>query len=307
MTESNGPSAFFDTAPELRTLIDEELARRTRFGADCPAPLAEAVRYALLGSGKRLRPLLTLWAAELCGARRSDALPAACAVEMIHCYSLIHDDLPAMDNDDLRRGRPTVHKQFDEATAILAGDGLLAFAFETICDTVPNETAARCVRLLAQAAGCCGMVGGQTDDVLFAAASEETREKIASAEWLEAIHRRKTAAMILVALELGATVAGADARQIDALKRYGQAFGLAFQITDDLLDMFGDEATVGKRVGKDAEAGKLTFPAYWGVEESRRRAAEEIQMAREALGVFPDSAAKRQLTALADYVLSRNR
>lgn len=298
-------TAFDVFAREWRDRIDGELTRWTVFGPDCPERLAEAVRYSLLSPGKRLRPTLVLLAAEICGGAAFDALNAACAVEMVHCYSLIHDDLPAMDDDDLRRGRPTCHKQFDEATAILAGDALLTLAFEAAAQTQPKETAADCVTLLAKAAGAVGMVGGQTDDVLFAAAKESVRAATRSPELLTAIHRRKTGAMIGVSLALGARIASADAVKTAALSRYGESFGLAFQITDDLLDATGDEKIVGKRVHKDDAAGKLTFPSFLGLEASRQKALEQIAEAVESLGIFPDSEAKRTLAALVESLADR--
>lgn len=285
--------------------INAELARRTAFDETVPPRLTDAVRHGLLAPGKRLRPVLTLLAAELCGADYVRAIPAACAVEMVHAYSLIHDDLPAMDNDVLRRGEPTVWKKFDEATAILAGDALLTLAFETVGQVEPESAAARCSIELAKAAGVAGMVGGQADDVFFAARTVLTPPDEMDKR-LEAIHRRKTGAMILVALRLGALVAGANAERESALVRYGESLGLAFQITDDLLDLTGDEKAMGKRLHKDAEAGKLTFPAVFGLDESRQRAAVEIETARGALDIFDESPAKTTLAGLAESLLERN-
>lgn len=291
----------------LRDLIDAELRRRCAFGADCPARLNEAVAYSLLAPGKRLRPILVLLAANLCGADESQALKAACAIEMVHCYSLIHDDLPAMDDDDLRRGRPTCHKRFDEATAMLAGDALLTLAFETAAEVAPPQTAVDCVALLAKASGPCGMVAGQADDLFFAALDDQTRQKTGSFALLEAIHRRKCGALIGAALGLGARIADADAQQTAALERYGEAFGLAFQITDDLLDVLGDAKTVGKRVHKDDAAGKLTFPSFLGLQASRQKALEQIARAVDALNIFPDSQSKRTLQSLAESLAGRTR
>jgi geranylgeranyl diphosphate synthase type II len=243
--------------------------------------------------------MLVLMAAEACGEAHTAALPAACAVEMVHTHSLVHDDLPAMDDDDLRRGRPTSHKKFDEATAILVGDALLAMAFEVLAgQDAPPEVTAACCAALAEAAGACGMVGGQVDDL-------SPPEPDAGVEILESIHRRKTGAMILVSLRLGALVAGADRRHRNALEQYGRPLGLAFQITDDLLDVRGEEAAVGKRVGKDSGRGKLTFPGLLGVDASTARAEALITEAREALA--PLGARAHKLDALARYVLERNR
>jgi geranylgeranyl diphosphate synthase type II len=255
------------------------------------------MRYSLLGPGKRLRPLLVLLAAEACGGTAAAAMPAACAVEMIHCYSLIHDDLPAMDDDDLRRGRPTCHKVFGEAMAILAGDALLAAAFEMLANRVrPAAVAAACCAALAEAAGSCQLVGGQADDI-----SGDCR---ATLDALESMHRRKTGAMIAVSLVLGALTAGADRRQVKALAEYGRRLGLAFQIIDDLLDVRGDESAVGKRVQKDARDGKLTFPGLIGVEASLRRAEQLVAEGCAALAPLGRQA--DSLEALARYVLERN-
>jgi geranylgeranyl diphosphate synthase type II len=226
------------------------------------------------------------------------ALPAACAVEMIHTYSLIHDDLPAMDDDDMRRGRPSCHAKFGEATAILAGDALLAQAFEVLAtNTQPPEVAAQCCAELAKAAGPTNLVGGQEDDL-------KSEFSSAGTEQLERIHRRKTGAMIEVSLRLGGLVGGASPRQLSGLKTYGENLGLAFQIVDDLLDLEGSEAALGKRTAKDAQHGKLTFPALLGVQESRRRAEQLIADAITALQPFETQSAA-PLTSLARYILDR--
>jgi geranylgeranyl diphosphate synthase type II len=284
-------------ADQARIEIDAALHRYTEFDADCPDQLREAIRYSLLAPGKRLRPLLVLMAAETCGSDREAAVPAACAVEMIHTYSLIHDDLPAMDDDDLRRGQPTCHRKYSEATAILAGDALLTQAFGILGRDVEPDLAGRCCAELAHAAGASGMVGGQVDDL-------EAESEEGDLEKLKAIHRRKTAALFRVSLRLGAIVGGADAEQIEALDTYGKKLGLAFQITDDLLDIRGDEAAMGKRVGKDSGRGKLTFPTLLGVEESSERAVQLVDEACAALSMFGSSAS--QLEALARYVGERN-
>src|SRR5208337_4439635 len=232
----------------------------------CPDRLREAIRYTLLAPGKRLRPMLVLMAAETCGGSLSAAMPAACAVEMIHNYSLIHDDLPAMDDDDLRRGRPTCHKVFGEALAILAGDSLLSLAFQVLAEGVrPQSVATDCCATLAEAAGPCQLVGGQADDI--AAERGGSEQAIRCREHLEAIHARKTGAMIRVSLRLGGLIAGAKPDLLGALDEYGRRLGLAFQITDDLLDVRSTAESMGKRVGKDAEKGKITFPGLLGVDE----------------------------------------
>ena len=292
-------SALTQDTAGLRRQIDAALSGYSEFPKDCPGKLREAIRYSLLAPGKRLRPLLVLWAAEGCGGSPAAAMPAACAVEMVHAYSLVHDDLPAMDNDDLRRGLPTCHKRFGEAIAILAGDGLLALAFQTIAEGIrPPETAAACCRALAEAAGPCRLVGGQADDI-------DGQSRGSSLEALQSNHRRKTGALIEASLRLGALVAGADARQTGALVEYGRRIGLAFQISDDLLDVRGDEAAAGKRLGKDLGQGRLTFPGLLGIDESMRRAEELIDAACRALE--PLGARAGNLEGLARYVLERNR
>ncbi|MEX2114018.1 MAG: polyprenyl synthetase family protein [Pirellulales bacterium] len=282
----------------MRARIDRALSAASEFGPGCPAELSAAIRYSLLAPGKRLRPMLVLAAAEACQGDREAAMPAACAVEMVHAYSLVHDDLPAMDDDDLRRGRPTCHKKFNEAVAILTGDALLTLAFEVLArDIQPPHVAAACCATLAQAAGATALVGGQADDL----AGQFSNGGLAA---LEAIHRRKTGAMLLASLRLGALVAGAGGEQLAALEAYGQRIGLAFQITDDLLDVRGDAASMGKRVGKDSDRGKLTFPAVLGIEESERRASQLIDEACAALEPLAPHA--EPLLALAHYILERD-
>jgi geranylgeranyl diphosphate synthase type II len=283
-------------------------------GTLCPARLASAMRYSVLGGGKRLRPVLCLMAAEACGGEAESAMGAACALEMVHTYSLIHDDLPAMDDDDLRRGRPTCHRAFDEATAILAGDGLLTLAFEVVAREIrPHSAALECIAILAQAAGPSGMVAGQMADLQAEGKTETvspTRfggavETTATLAALEAIHRRKTGALLRAPLRMGAVIAGAPEICIEALDRYGKAVGLAFQIVDDLLDVQGDEAKLGKRVGKDSELGKWTYPRFLGIDGSRRRArqlADEAVAALEPLGQRGD-----RLRDLALALLERDR
>lgn len=298
------PPSFASLAEHLRPTIDAALADRLAFDSRCPLPLQEAMAYSLLAPGKRLRPLLVLLASEACGGQIERAMPAACAVEMVHAYSLIHDDLPAMDDDDLRRGRPTCHKVFGEALAILAGDALLARAFEVLAGEIqPPPLAATCCAALAAAAGACQLVGGQADDL--AAERAEVPPARQGLSELESIHQRKTGAMIRVSLRLGAMTAGAKPRQLAALDDYGQKLGLAFQITDDLLDVRSTEAATGKRVGKDADRGKLTFPRLLGLEASAARAEQLIAEACETLAPFGAQAAG--LDALARYVLERNR
>ena len=294
---TNALSTLDQQMQQMRSLVDAALDEYTNFEGGCPDHLREAIRYSLLAPGKRLRPLLVLWACEACGGKIPAALPAACAVEMIHTYSLIHDDLPAMDDDDLRRGRPTCHKQFGEGVAILAGDALLALAFEVLSEDIePSDRAAICCGVLAHAAGATELVGGQADDLAGEFFS-------GGLDVIESIHRRKTGAMFRVSLQLGSICAGASNSERQALDEYGKNLGLAFQIVDDLLDVDGDAAELGKNTGKDADRGKLTFPGVLGVEESRRRAEALVSAARAALQSFGSQAAS--LESLANYVLER--
>lgn len=291
-------AAFEQFAARLRPQIDAQLERHTRIASGCPDRLRAAMRHGLLAPGKRLRPLLVLSAAEICGAPLERAMPAACAVEMVHAYSLIHDDLPAMDNDDLRRGQPTCHKAFDEATAILAGDALLTQAFELLArDLEPAETARRCCVELAQAAGACQLVGGQADDL----AAEQTGGDL---DFLTRIHERKTGAMLVVSLRLGGLVGQASDEQLSHLTAYGKRLGVAFQIVDDLLDLTGDPCRIGKRTGQDVQRGKLTYPALLGLDASRQRAGELVEQAVGALATFGTRA--HVLQSLARYVVQRN-
>ncbi|WP_422928261.1 polyprenyl synthetase family protein [Singulisphaera sp. PoT] len=301
-TESSRLAAFVE---EGRRRVDEALGLYLPEAdedpkASCPSRLASAMRYSVLGGGKRLRPILCLLAAEACGGDAASALPAACALEMVHTYSLIHDDLPAMDDDDLRRGRPTCHKAFDEATAVLAGDGLLTLAFEVLAKHIqPAGAAIACVQALAEGAGPDGMVGGQMADL------EAEGRTDATLEALEAIHRRKTGALLRASLRMGGLVAGADQPTLKALDTYGHAVGLAFQIIDDLLDVEGDEAKLGKRVNKDSELGKWTYPGLLGIEGSRQRARQLAEEAVEALRPLGEPG--ERLRALALDLLERDR
>jgi geranylgeranyl diphosphate synthase type II len=290
---------------QKQTLVDEHLRACVRLGEGCPAGLAEAMAYSLLAPGKRLRPLLVLMACEASGGRDEQALPAACAVEMIHAYSLIHDDLPAMDDDDLRRGLPTCHKRFGEATAILAGDALLTLAFHVLAEGYPPATAAACCRELARGAGACGMVGGQAEDLAW-----ENREG-GTLDILNGLHARKTGALFRACLQLGAHAAqgerpgGPGRALLDSLDGYGRCFGLVSQVTDDLLDVEGDAAQMGKQTRKDAARGKFTYPGLLGAAESRRRAEA---LGREAEShLEPLGAAGARLARLVRYILERDR
>ena len=258
-----------------------------------PARLHEAMRYSLLNGGKRLRPVLTLAAAEL-WVRDDRALPAAVAIECIHTYSLIHDDLPCMDNDDLRRGRPTAHKQFDEATALLAGDALLTEAFVILSENyATHPTLAHALtRELAVSAGSRRLIGGQMEDLLAEKKPDTTADE------LEFIHLNKTAAMIETSLVMGGLCAGAPVETLENLRALGRHLGLAFQIVDDVLDATADTATLGKTAGKDAKAGKATFVKLHGLDVSRRLAGEQTDAALRAVQSLPgDTAFLNQLVA----------
>jgi geranylgeranyl diphosphate synthase type II len=297
-----------DYLRDKRVEVEKHLAEMLRPQQGLPATLLEAMRYSLLAPGKRLRPILVVMAAEACG--RGEPWPAACAVEMIHAYSLIHDDLPAMDDDDLRRGQPTCHKKFGEALAILAGDALLTMAFGVLAEGYPERTAAACCRELARAAGAVGMVGGQVEDLAWERGNDR-RDAGPTVEELEQLHLRKTGALIRASLRLGALAAYAHrlhpppAYLLECLDGYGRCLGLAFQIVDDLLDVEGDAEQTGKRVGKDAARGKLTYPGLLGVAESRRRAERFGREAGEYLKRLGSDA--ELLLALVPFVLKRDR
>jgi geranylgeranyl diphosphate synthase, type II len=297
-------------AAEFDQRLDDYLA-----GAEnVPAGLLEAVRYSAMAPGKRIRPYLTVRCCELAGGTREEAWAPAAAVECIHAFSLVHDDLPAMDNDDFRRGRPTCHKQFGEAMAILTGDALVVRAFELIVEEVQDaERAVRVVHELAKGSGWSGMIGGQVADI-------EGESLPPSVDLTRSIHDRKTAALFRAACRIGAVVGtepagydnwsrgrrGADAGEhlIDSLSRFGQCFGLAFQIADDLLDVSATAEMAGKRVGKDAHARKQTFPRSLGVEESRRIAASAADEALAAIDHLGSRA--EDLRMLTRFAVSRN-
>ena len=266
---------------DLRNRVEQYLS--TAFlNEEIPSRLSSAMRYSLLAGGKRLRPVLCLSVARACAGYRAEeltdaALPFAAGLEMIHTYSLIHDDLPAMDDDDLRRGRPTCHKAFDEATAILAGDALLTDAFgHMLRAAVPADRLLEAVRLTAKASGAQGMAGGQMLDL-------EGEGKKLSLEELRILNAKKTGALITNACECGALLAGASQPQRDAARRYGSELGIAFQITDDILDVVGDEATVGKEVRHDAESDKATWPSLLGLEKAREQAHLHCDAAEKAI------------------------
>ena len=285
---------------QRRRWVDDALSRYlSEFQLSSPVRLNEAIQHSLLHGGKRLRPILVLACAEAFGNRSERFLAFACALECIHTYSLIHDDLPAMDNDDLRRGRPTCHKQFDEATAILAGDALLTLAFELAAqpmqDVVPT-IALTVIGQLAQAAGMAGMVGGQMLDMLA-----ENRD-IALQE-LKTIHAHKTGALIRLACVAGAALGGANDAQKEQFGLYGEAIGLAFQITDDILDETGDSHLLGKATGQDRQSAKATYPRLLGLAQAQKEAEDHV--AKAILCLEPFSHAADPLRHLARFILTR--
>lgn len=312
---SSAPAAFEAWLEARRQRVDAALARVLPGPPVCPPVLLAALRYSLEAGGKRLRPVLTLLAAEAVtdvAAVVTQAEPAACAIELIHTYSLIHDDLPAMDNDSLRRGRPTSHVVFGDGLAILAGDGLLTEAFVLLARQPPGDDPdlhrrkVRAIETIATAAGAAGMVGGQAIDL---AAAHQVRgvpgvDGPLDAAALADMHARKTGALIRAAAVAGAIMAGGDDEQVAAIGSYATSLGLAFQIVDDILDVESTASALGKSVGKDAAAGKPTYPAFYGLDGSRQRAADARDDAIAAL----DSARladRGPLTALARWVVAR--
>jgi len=264
-----------------------------------PATLHRAMRYSLFAGGKRLRPILCLAAAEACRGKIDDALPLACALECIHTYSLVHDDLPSMDNDDFRRGRPTCHKVFGEGVAVLAGDALLTIAFEIVsrAKPTPRYDMSTLLREMAVAAGSQKLIAGQVADLEAEGKNVKRRE-------LQFIHENKTAAILKNSVRLGAMSANADARKLSAITRFGQTLGLAFQIIDDILDVTQTSEVLGKSAGKDAAAHKATYPAVIGLEKSRAEAKRLTRDSHDALLVFGTCDAEL-LHALANYLLER--
>ena len=291
---------------ELAVLVaraDAALARVLPVDGSEPRDLVRAMRYAVLGGGKRLRPLLVYATGGALGASPDMLDVPACAVELIHAYSLVHDDLPSMDDDDLRRGRPTCHIAFGEATAILAGDALQALAFEILASQTPRtigaETRLEMLRILGAACGAQGMAGGQAIDLGAVG-------KNLDLPTLESMHAHKTGALICASVRLGALSAGcADSEMLDALERYGHAVGLAFQVRDDILDVEGETQALGKTAGKDAASAKPTFPSVIGMEASREHLRELVDEALTALQPLGERAAP--LAELARYVAERNR
>lgn len=281
--------------------VDKTLEKLVPPAKIFPSSIHEAMRYSLFAGGKRVRPILAIAAAEAIGAKTADLLPLAGTLELIHTYSLIHDDLPAMDNDDFRRGRPTCHKVYGEAIAILAGDGLLNMAFEVLSDprrlkSVPANRLIAIIKEISTASGVSGMVGGQVVDM-------ESEGKDIDFPTLEYIHTHKTGTLIRASVRVGALYARAGKRHFTALTHYGEMVGLAFQIADDILDITGKQEEIGKDVGSDIKKGKKTFPSFYGLAESRRRAVEVVDKAILALKDFDRKA--DPLRELAKYIINR--
>lgn len=286
------------TASDVR-IVDRMLNQWLPKESAMPRTIHRAMRYSLFAGGKRMRPVLCLAAARACGIRRTaDVLPAACALECVHTYSLIHDDLPCMDDDDMRRGRPTSHKVFGEGVAVLAGDALLTVAFEILARTkeTPRYRTSDYVGELARAAGSRFLIGGQVADL-------EAEKRESTFKELRFIHRGKTAAMVVCSLKLGAMAANATPRVVGILEKFGENLGLAFQVVDDILDVTQTSEQLGKSAGKDAAAGKTTYPAVLGLEASRAEAERLTARAMECLR--PIASQAEPLRALAEKMLAR--
>lgn len=280
---------------EVEAALDQSIA------VGYPETIYESMRYSLMAGGKRLRPILCLAACELVGGTTEMAMPTACSLEMIHTMSLIHDDLPAMDNDDFRRGKPTNHKVYGDDIAILAGDGLLAYAFEYIAaqtQGVPADRVLRVIAHLGKAVGAAGLVGGQVVDL-----ESEGRPDV-TVETLTWIHRHKTGALLEACVACGAILGGASEETLEQMSLYAQEIGLAFQIVDDILDITATPEALGKTAGKDLQAQKATYPSLWGLDESRRQADQLIASAKGRLEPFGEAA--NPLLAIADYITARS-
>ncbi len=295
------PDDLMTYLSERRAAIETAMDRFLPSTTSRPEILHEAIRYSVLAPGKRLRPTLVLAAAEALGGSADAVMPTACALEFIHVFSLIHDDLPCMDNDDYRRGRPTNHKVYGDAMALLAGDALLALAFQLVAEnvaTVPANRVLPVLRLIAEASGTWGMVGGQVVDM------ESQGQNAITPDTLRYIHAHKTGALLTASVLSGAILAGATKAQENALREYGGHIGLAFQIADDILDITGDQEKIGKPVGSDEGNDKATYPKLFGLDESRRRAHVEVDAALQTLSGFDSHA--EPLRAIARYIVERD-
>jgi geranylgeranyl diphosphate synthase type II len=285
---------------DRQKIVDEALQRYLSDEDGVPHDLHNAMRYSVFAGGKRIRPILCLAALEACGGDMAPAMPVACALELIHTYSLIHDDLPAMDNDDFRRGKPTSHKVFGEALAILAGDALLTEAFVLLSRAEKVRLAAEkrlaVIQEIANAAGVAGMVGGQALDI-------RTGKNSPDFEGLQCIHRLKTGALIAVAVKAGAILAGANDDKIQSLNVYGSHLGIAFQIADDILNVEGDSRLMGKQTGSDVASGKVTYPTLLGLENAKTKLVEHVESAVAAIETFDSRALP--LRVIARYIMER--
>ena len=285
---------------DRRNIVEEALLRYLTPQSNIPADIYKAVRYSVFAGGKRIRPILCLAAVDAIGGNLAPAMPVACALELIHTYSLIHDDLPAMDNDDFRRGKPTSHKVFGEAMAILAGDALLTEAFVLLSraekERLPVQRRLSVIQEIAQAAGISGMVGGQALDVL-------SEKSVPDENSLGDIHRRKTGALIVAAVKTGAILFNAPKDKVQALSQYGTNIGMAFQIADDILNVEGDRKLMGKETGSDAVHGKLTYPSLLGLDAAKERLKKYVDTAMESISNFDERA--RPLRIIARYIEER--
>lgn len=281
----------------IETLLNEYMPKEEGY----QQTVIQAMNYSLKAGGKRLRPILTLESCKIVGGKEEDAIPFAVAIEMIHTYSLIHDDLPALDNDDLRRGKPTNHKVFGEAMATLAGDALLNYAFEVMLsssiDKKDSNKYLKAINEVAKHAGIYGMIGGQVVDV-------ESENKIIDKDKLDFIHLNKTAAMIIGCMRAGAIIGGASQEELEKVTKYGKNIGLSFQIVDDILDITGDEAKLGKPIGSDIENSKSTYPSLLGLEKSRQIARQLIEEGKSSIDEL--SSEIDFLNQLGDYIISRD-
>lgn len=293
----------FSSELEKRSeIINQALEKYIPTGDTYPSIIHEAIRYSLFAGGKRLRPLLALATAEIFGGNIRDILPAACSLELIHTYSLIHDDLPAMDNDDLRRGIPTCHKKYGEALAILAGDALLTMAFELICRCpltalITPERLLRVISEVSSAAGTMGLIGGQVVDIISA-------PEMVNKETIAYIHQNKTGAMYRVAVKTGAILSGAEEDDLDRLTCYAEHLGMAFQITDDILDITGNQETLGKPVKSDLKNNKATYPAVYSMTGAKDMAIDEMEKALQSIDIYEGRA--DFLKEMAMFVVNRS-
>ena len=284
---------------ERKKIIDQALDNYLPSEDTYPQLIHKSMRYSIFAGGKRLRPILTMAASDIFNKNLSDCIPAACAIEMLHTYCLIHDDLPSMDDDDYRRGKLTNHKVFGEGTAVLAGDALLTMAFEVLskAKTGNPEVNLRIIEEIARASGTDGMIGGQVIDL-------DSEGKDINADTLNYIHTRKTGALIRASIRVGAIIGGASEIELDALTKYSESLGLAFQIIDDILDIEGEEAKIGKTTGKDAFQKKATYPGFYGLEKAKKRAEDLYLEASGAIKIFQNRGCALKL--LAQFLVNRD-